>query len=187
MQIDPHKNIKDEELIRKIKNDGDSSWYEVIYTRYYARVTDKCYSLLKDKSLAKEMARDVLSKAYEKLDSFKGQSSFSSWLYSITYNQCIDYLRNKKKLHYPAWNKENEIPEIIDEAEEAPELTLEHLEKAMEEIHPEEKALLLMRYEYNLSFKQIGVSLRITESAAKMRMKRAKARLLYVLKELEKE
>jgi RNA polymerase sigma-70 factor (ECF subfamily) len=52
-------------------------------------------------------------------------------------------------------------------------------------IHPEEKALLLMRYEYNLPFKQIGMSLRISESAAKMRIKRAKARVLYHFKNME--
>jgi RNA polymerase sigma-70 factor (ECF subfamily) len=144
--------------------------------------------MLKDKHLAEESARDVLSKSFEKLSKFKGQSTFSSWLYSITYNHCIDYMRLKKRLHYPDWNKKHDIPEIIDDSDDDfPEVSYAHLTKVLEMIHPEEKALLLMRYEYNLPFKQIGMSLRISESAAKMRIKRAKARVLYYFKNIEEK
>ena len=50
----------------------------------------------------------------------------------------------------------------------------------LEKIHPEEKALILMKYKDDLSMKQIGTALRISEDAAKMRLKRAKARVLYL-------
>ena len=53
----------------------------------------------------------------------------------------------------------------------------------MDLIHPEEKALLLMKYKEGLSMKQIGTSLRISEDAAKMRLKRARARVLYLYTE----
>jgi len=185
MQAYSNQQLKDEDVVHRIINEGEPSWFEVLYSKYYTKVLDKCYSMLKDKALAHEMTKDILSKAYEKLHSFKGQSTFSSWLYAIAYNHCIDYLRSKKKLHYPNWNQNNDIPEIIDEDNSLAEVSLIHLEKAMENIHPEEKALLIMRYEYNLSFKQISESLRITESAAKMRMKRAKSRLLYLINRFE--
>jgi RNA polymerase sigma-70 factor (ECF subfamily) len=51
-------------------------------------------------------------------------------------------------------------------------------------IHTEEKALLLMKYQDELSLREIGEALRISESAAKMRIKRAKARLIYLYKKL---
>ncbi len=188
MRSDHHLHMKDEEIIKKIVEDNNPQLFEIIYNRYYRRVVDKCHSMLKDKNLAEESANDILSKAFEKLEKFKGQSTFSSWLYSITYNHCIDYLRLKKRLHYPNWNKNNNIPEIIDDAEEDfPEISFSHLNKVLEMIHPEEKALLLMRYEYNLPIKQIGDSLRISESAAKMRIKRAKARVLYHFKNIEED
>lgn len=60
--------------------------FDIIYHRYFSKVLDKAYSLLKSKRMAKESAQEILSKTYEKLDSFKGLSSFSSWLYSITVN-----------------------------------------------------------------------------------------------------
>ncbi|MBN1184199.1 MAG: RNA polymerase sigma factor [Bacteroidales bacterium] len=178
-----YKTLKDEEIIGFIKNEGKHSLYDIIYARYYHKVRDKCYSLLKKKKLAEDFANDILAKAFEHIPGFKGKSSFSSWLYSITYNYCIDYLRNQKKLHYPEWNKENEIPEIIDEiTEDLTEVNYNRLLELLELIHPEEKALILMKYQDNLSMKQISTALRITEDAAKMRLKRARTRLLYLYK-----
>ena len=122
-----------------------------------------------------------MSKTFEKLESFQGKSTFSSWLYVITYNTVIDYLRKKKQLHYPNWNQNNEIPEIIDESDtEMSELSYEKLMEVFEKIHPEEKALLLMKYQDALSLKEIATSLAISEDAVKMRLKRARTRVVYL-------
>ena len=177
------KDLKDEELVRLFQHDPLSVYFEVLYKRYLNKVTDKCYSLVKNHELAEELAEDVFSKVFEKLPGFKGLSSFSSWLYSITYNHCIDFLRKKKKMHYPEWNKNHEIPEIIDESTElVNEIDFDHFLKVLEMIHPEEKALILMKYQDNLSMKQIAASLRISEDATKMRLKRARARIIYIYK-----
>lgn len=181
MKIDQYQKLKDEELISIMLSENDFSKYEILFNRYHGKVLSKCIILLKDKQLASESAQHIMEKAYEKLVTFKGTASYSSWLYSITYNYCIDYLRNKKKLHYPDWNKQNEIPEIIDETEDdEAELNYSQLNTILDEIHPEEKALLLMKYNDDLSILQISTALRISESAAKMRIKRAKARVLFL-------
>jgi RNA polymerase sigma factor (sigma-70 family) len=177
-------HLKDEELIDRIRNEDFSRYFEVLYHRYHSKVLDKCYSFVKDRQVARELAEDIFSRIFEKLPSFRQLSSFSSWLYSVTYNQCIDYLREKKKLHYPEWNQEHEIPEIIDEPDGVPEnINYENLLTVLELVHPEEKALLLMKYSDGLSMKQIGTALRISEDAAKMRLKRARARVLYLYTE----
>ncbi|TNF45233.1 MAG: sigma-70 family RNA polymerase sigma factor [Bacteroidetes bacterium] len=138
-------------------------------------------AFLKKKKKSEEFASDILSKAFEKLESFKGKSSFSSWLYSITYNTVIDYLRKKKQLHYPNWNQENELPEIIDETDtEISEISYENLLQVFEKIHPEEKALLMMKYQDSLTVKEIAVSLSTSEDAIKMRLKRARTRVVYL-------
>jgi RNA polymerase sigma factor (sigma-70 family) len=179
------EQLTDESLILIIVQEGKSELYQIIYDRYYLKLLDKCYTILKNRQLAHESALDILSKVYEKLESFKGLSSFSSWIYSITYNYCIDYLRSHKKLHYPNWNNSNELSEIIDETDEnLNELKYDRLLKIMEHIHPEEKAMLMMKYSDNISMKQIAEALRITESAAKMRIKRAKARIVYQYKKM---
>ncbi len=173
--------ISDEEIVRKIRNGKEIELYSIIYKRYSPKVLDKCYSLTHSRELAEELTGDILSKAYEKLDSYKGNSSFSSWLYSVTYNHCIDWLREKKKLHYPEWNSSNELPEIIDETyDQDRDISYERLMSLLDQLHTEEKALIMMRYFDEMSLQQIAEALRVTESAAKMRLKRAKARLLFL-------
>jgi len=176
-----YKQKSDEEIVLLIINFGNKELFELLYHRYFKKVRDKCFSFLKDSNLSEEFANDILTKAYEKINGFKGNSLFSSWLYSITYNHCIDYLRVKKKLHYPEWNSNNEIPEIIDESEtDFEEVNYENLLAIFELIHPEEKVLLLMKYQDNLPIKSIAKALRISDDAVKMRLKRAKSRVIYM-------
>jgi len=176
-----YKQKSDEEIVLLIINFGNKELFELLYHRYFKKVRDKCFSFLKDSNLSEEFANDILTKAYEKINGFKGNSLFSSWLYSITYNHCIDYLRVKKKLHYPEWNSNNEIPEIIDESEtDLEEVNYENLLAIFELIHPEEKVLLLMKYQDNLPIKSIAKALRISDDAVKMRLKRAKSRVIYM-------
>ena len=178
------KSLSDEEIIERINNGNSSHLFEILYQRYYSKVYDKCFSIVKNRQLSQELAEDIFSKTYEKLPSFKKLSSFSSWLYSLSYNHCIDYLRLKKKLHYPEWNREHEIPEIIDESDEdMNNIDYDNMMVIFEMIHPEEKALLLMKYQDNLTMKEISDSLRISEDATKMRLKRARARVIYLYKE----
>lgn len=173
--------LTDEQLIAKIRNDSKNELYTILYNRYFQKVKDKCYSFLKNKNQAEEFANDILSKAFEKLEGFQGKSTFSSWLYAITYNTVIDYLRKKKQLHYPNWNQNNELPEVIDEADaEMNEISYEKLLEVFEKIHPEEKALLLMKYQDAFSLKEIAASLAISEDAVKMRLKRARSRVVYI-------
>ena len=175
--------LSDEEIVRLIRDEEKPWLFEILYHRYYQKVINKCFSLLKNRRISEEFAEDIFSKVFEKLNSYKQISSFSSWLYSVTYNHCIDYLREKKKLHYPEWNRKNELPDIIDESiEDMHLINYDNLLQILELIHTEEKALLLMKYQDNLSLKQISKSLRISEDAAKMRLKRARSRVFYLYK-----
>ena len=183
MKLKDNNKLSDEILVEKIVAENKSNLYEILFGRYYQRVLEKCNSLVKNRDLAAELTQDILTKTYEKLGSFKGNSSFGSWLYSITYNHCIDYLRVKKKLHYPDWNHQQELPEIIDETnEDLIDMHYEKLLRVLDLLHTEEKALLLMKYQDDLSLKQISEALRLSEGAVKMRIKRAKARLLFLFK-----
>ncbi|MCU0371054.1 MAG: RNA polymerase sigma factor [Bacteroidales bacterium] len=173
----------DEEIIRSILREEQNDLYEILYERYYPKVLDKCFSLLNNREMAEEISMDILSRAYEHLGSFRGRSSFSSWLYAITYNYCIDYLRERKALHYPEWNDSQELPEIVDEREEDLDgLRYDRLLMILDTIHTEEKAMLMMKYYDDLSVREIATAMRVTESAAKMRLKRAKARVLFLYK-----
>lgn len=182
-----YQELTDEELVIAYQQSGNGRYFEVLYNRYLKIVEKKCYSLLKDRSKSEEFAAEILSKVYEKLTSFKGNSSFSTWLYTVTYNYCIDYLRIQKKMHYPKWNSEHELPEIVEEDyEEVSEMTYHQLLEILEVIHPEEKAMILMKYRDDMPIKLIANALRISEGATKMRLKRAKARVLFLYKSKHK-
>lgn len=182
------KNHSDIELVQNVRDKNDRKSFGELYDRYIKKVENKCYSILRDRQLSADFANDIMSRVYEKLPNFKGGSSFSTWLYTITYNHCIDYLRKKKKMHYPKYDREHQIPEIIDENhEDFSDFTYQQLLEIMEKIHPEEKAMILMKYRDDLTIKQVATALRITESAAKMRLKRAKARVVYLYKSKFKE
>ena len=181
MKPDSKNNLSDNDIISRILEEHMPEYFEVLYNRYYHKVLDKCYSIVKKKDIAEELAEDIFCNTYEKLASFKRISTFSSWLYSVTYNYCIDYLRQKNKQHYPSWNRENEIQEVIDDTDDSIEaINYDNLMLILDMIHAEEKALLLMKYQDNLSIKQISGALRISDDAAKMRLKRARTRVLYL-------
>ena len=111
-------DLPDVEIIRKIKHEHNTNLFGILYTRYSTKVFEKCNSLLKDPVMAQEFVQDIFCKVFEKLNDFRGESNFSTWLYSITYNHCIEYLRVKKKMNYPDWNSSNELPDVIDEIDD---------------------------------------------------------------------
>jgi len=180
---DKKAEFTDEEIVQQIVSGNKPELFSVLYSRFQQKVFDKCYGLVKDRLLAQELSQEIFTKAFEKLDKFRGESSFSSWLYVITYNHSIEFLRRKRKLHYPEWNNSHEISEIVEESEkEFATVKYNRMLQIFDKIHPEEKALLLMKYQDNLPMKTILDTLQISESAAKMRIKRAKARVLYLYK-----
>lgn len=183
MKTDQYRALSDEEIITLIHDQGRVELFGILYDRYFMKVRDKCFGFIRDRRQAGEFAEDIFSKVYEKITGNLKVKHFSSWLYSVTYNHCIDYLRNKKKLHYPEWNRENRIPEIPDESEEDfSGVDYDILMKVLDMIHPEERALIMMKYQDNISLREIGKSLRISEDAAKMRLKRARTRIIYLYK-----
>jgi len=178
--------FSDIQLVDLIVHEKKTCLFEILYHRYYKRVLDTCYSILKDRDMAKEFTLEIFSKVFEKLESYRKNASFSSWLYAISYNHCIEYLRHKKRLNYPDWNRKNQLPDVIDDIpeEDITGIKYNRLQKILDMIHPEEKALLLMKYQDNIPVKLIMSTFRISESAAKMRIKRARNRVLHLYKML---
>lgn len=172
-------DLPDIEIIKKIKHEHNTNLFSILYFRYSSKVYEKCNSLLKDPELAQEFVQDIFCKVFEKLSEFRGESNFSTWLYSITYNHCIEYLRVKKKMNYPDWNSSHELPDVIDEIDEKV-INSDRLMQIMDQIHPEEKALLTMHYIDNFPIAYIQTALKISESATKMRLKRARERVAYL-------
>ena len=117
-----------------------------------------------------------------KINSFKGESRLSTWIYSLTYNMCIDYTRkNKKRLSWtPLSSSDEYVGYSVDEVEEETLFAIDAdvLMEMLELLKPEDKALLLMKYQDNASIKEIQQITGLAASAIKMRLKRARQRII---------
>src|SRR6516164_9629704 len=88
----------DEELVERYRASGGSQQEEFLnqlFERHHARVAAWCYRMTGDVDSAADLAQEVFLKAFQNLDSFRGQSKFTTWLYSIARNQCFDALKSR--------------------------------------------------------------------------------------------
>ena len=181
--------LSDEDLVEAIVNANDTLLFETLYDRYAGLVYNKCYGFAKDGDEAKDLTQDVFLKLFVKLASFKGKSKFSTWLYSFTYNHCVNYVtRNTAKKFEKQSVDYKDIENLSDDYDDADDesflnMKVEKLKVALELITPEEKMILLLKYQDFLTIKEIENALGIGESAVKMRIKRAKDKLVTVYNE----
>ena len=170
------KKFTDEQLVALFIETQKNLYFEQLYDRYSDKVYRKCLSFVKDDAKAEDFTHDVFLKLALNLSSYKETAKFSTWLYSITYNYCIDQTRISKKYSEVKLDENFDVPDDDDDSEMA-ELEAQKLNKAMKQIMPEEKSILMMKYQDDLSIKEISDSLDISESAVKMRLLRAKEKL----------
>lgn len=182
--MEDYKGVDDKELVKRVFEKKDSFWFGILYDRYANMVYGKCLSFVKNSQEAKDLTHDIFVKAYLKLNTYKGESKFSTWIYALTCNYCIDYVR-KKRINLV----ETEFRDIeINEEDEVSDASLfnvkaEKLAAVLELIHPEEKMILLMKYQDDQSIKAIAKVLSIGESAVKMRLSRAKIKIVELYKQ----
>lgn len=141
----------------------------------------------KDEDEAKDLTQDVFLKLFVKLASFKGKSKFSTWLYAFTYNHCVNYVtRNtakkieKQSVDYADIENIENLSDHEEDDSSFLAMKVDKLKIALELISPEEKMILLLKYQDFLTIKEIEDVLEIGESAVKMRIKRAKDKLVSV-------
>jgi RNA polymerase sigma factor (sigma-70 family) len=170
------KKLTDEQLVAHFIETQKNLYFEQLYDRYSDKVYRKCLSFVKDDAKAEDFTHDIFMKLVLNLASYKETAKFSTWLYSITYNYCIDQTRVSKKYSEVGLDENYDLADDDNDAEIA-ELEAQQLNKAMQQILPEEKSILMMKYQDDLSIKEISDTLDISESAVKMRLLRAKEKL----------
>jgi len=172
-------DFTDIELITRYLREQDSMYFTVLYRRYAGKVFAKCISMLADEGQARDATQDIFIKVLLNLARFTEQSSFSTWVYSITYNYCIDLIRKKKKMPLIFSEDVGKVSQGVEDMDDIPDSVLlemeqNRLEKVFEHLPPGDKAILLMKYIDDMSIKEIGTALNKTESAIKMQIMRAK-------------
>ncbi len=179
----------DSELVQLYLRTRESAYFTMLYRRYSTKVFSKCISLLRDEGQAQDATQDIFIKVYTNLAKFSERSKFSTWLYSVTYNYCIDYIRRKKKLKNVFSDEMESAPDMVEEVDDSEllEIEVERLKVILDRIPPGDKAVLLMKYQDDMSIRDIAEGLDKTESAIKMKLKRAKHKALLVYEGLYKK
>ncbi|MDD7887271.1 RNA polymerase sigma factor [Flavivirga sp. 57AJ16] len=176
--------LSDEDLVKAIVKDNNTLLFEILYDRYAMLVYNKCLGFAKDEDEAEDLTQDIFLKLFVTLGSFKEKSKFSTWLYAFTYNHCVNYVtRNTaKKIEKQSvdYKEVENLSEKEDDGHSFLDMKIDKLKIALELISPEEKMILLLKYQDFLSIKEIESVLEIGESAVKMRIKRAKDKLITV-------
>ncbi len=176
LSTDLNKKVTDEELVKLYLETQNVAYFNLIYKRYSGKIFGKCLSLLKHEDEAEDATQDVMMKILLNMSKFSGRSRFSTWIYSITYNYCIDFIRRKKKDPSIYVDDFLDNMDVEDDVEDAflLEMNVKRLKVILEEIPTSDKSILLMKYQDEMSIKEIGQILDKSESAIKMKIKRAK-------------
>jgi RNA polymerase sigma-70 factor (ECF subfamily) len=106
--------------------DGELPAFEQLVSRYQNRITAYAARMLNDHDEAEDVAQEAFIKAYRSLDSFRGASSFSTWLYRITTNLCIDRARKRKRSPQQAYSLDEPFDKDEDRGgRDVPDVTAE--------------------------------------------------------------
>lgn len=181
-------DIADEELVSEYLLTQNGRYFEILYQRYSGKVYAKCLTILNDNFLAMDAMQDIFMKVMLSISTFKSKAKFSTWLYSITYNFCIDETRRRKKRMMAG---EEEIEKLTDtlededliEDERLISVKVDHMKEILGEMKEIDKSMLLMKYQDDLSIKEIVDITNKTESAVKMQLKRAKEKFVKIHEE----
>ena len=164
---------------------GDVNAFEELVWRYEKTVYNLALRMVSDREDACDMTQEAFIKAYNSLSSFRGDSRFSVWLYRITTNVCLDFLRSKKRrpqVSLTIGDDEDVQLDIPDPSAE-PEgqlikkLGMQSLSEGLKLLPDKQRQILVMRELGGMSYADIGAALSLEEGTVKSRIFRARKKL----------
>lgn len=184
--------MPEEQLIRYAQQ-GDNDAFEQLLLLHQKKVYNLCLRMSANPDDALDLSQEAFIKAWRSIGQYQFEASFSTWLFRLTSNVCIDHLRRKKR------RQETSLTESFEGSDEAEEFTLPDaaplpeeqaianetklaLAQAMERLGPEHREILQLRVVEDLSYEQIAEILDIRVGTAKSRLARARLSLRKILK-----
>lgn len=184
--------MSEEELIRRAQK-GDNDAFEALLRLHEKRVYNLCLRMSGNENDALDLSQEAFIKAWRALGQYQFEASFSTWLFRLTSNVCLDFLRRKKR------RQELSLTENYEDSEEGAELSLpdvqplpeeqaitnearRELAQAMARLAPDHREILQLRVVEDLSYEQIAEILDIRIGTVKSRLARARLSLRKILK-----
>ncbi len=165
---------------------GDTNAFAALVDRYKDLVFTLSLKMLQNREEAEEAAQDTFIKVFKSLAKFKGDSKFSTWLFKITYNNCLDRLKKQKRNRaVVAINEftEHEVRSLVNVVETIEETERQQMIKNCLDTLPAEESFLLTLYYFNEhSLKEISAIMGINENNLKIKLYRSRKKLTGILK-----
>ena len=177
----------DEALLRAYRG-GDSGAFGVLFRRYRGPLFNFLLRRVRDAGYAEELYQDTWSRVIERADGFRGDAKFSTWLYTIARNTCIDHqrkmkFRNHSSLDAPQSSTGGTMLDQLSNPGPAPEqlsvagALRERIARAVEALPEEQREVFLLRHLQGLSFREISEIVGVPVNTVKSRMRYALERL----------
>ena len=180
--------MDDKHIVAKARR-GDVSAFEELVTRYERRVYAAALRSSGSPEDAADITQEVFLRAWRSMETFRRDSGFSTWLFRITMNLCVDHARHKtaQPQTQPLVQGEDETERPIPDPAPTPEEHLDNSElgrelaAALGEVSEEHRQIVLLRDVSGLSYTEIAETLEISEGTVKSRLSRARLALRTVL------
>lgn len=159
---------------------GDDEAFANLVNQYQTPVYNLCYRLLGNPQEAEDAAQETFWRAYQAIRRYDRDRPFATWLLSIAAHYCIDQQRKRR---LPTMEIEDWMEEIVPDNFPSPEKMVgqnqqnEVLQRLLKKLNPQDRAVLVMRYWSEFSEEEIGRTLKMSPSAVKSRLHRARLKL----------
>ncbi len=173
--------ISDQELIAKICG-GDNEAFRLLITRYQNFAFTIAIRVTGDSMEAEEVVQDSFLKAHQSLNSFRGDSKFSTWFYRIVVNFALSSKRKNTLQTKPLEESNLEFEDLAGDSDKSEKEAL--VNKAIATLNAKDAGIITLYYMEDLSLEEIGKIMDMSHSNAKVSIFRARQRLGSILKEL---
>ncbi|MGC9996471.1 MAG: sigma-70 family RNA polymerase sigma factor [Terriglobia bacterium] len=185
------------EYIRRVQK-GDGETFGLLVEKYQQRIFSILFHLVRRRDEVEDLAQEVFFKAFRAIRSYNFQSSFATWLSRIAVNHCYDYLRKVRASHLSYYSEmtEESAHELERKAESPPPQGLDHGEKLalrdfvgrlLERAPEDDRLILTLKELEDYSVEEIADLLKLKTSTVKVRLHRARKRMLEDLERWRQE
>jgi RNA polymerase sigma-70 factor (ECF subfamily) len=172
------EQVADLDLIRSFQA-GDTEAFDVLVTRYKDRIYSSILFFVKDTYLAEDLFQDVFIKIIDTLKNkrYTEEGKFLPWALRIAHNLCVDYFRKVKRTPAIKTSDDQDIFEVINVSQEAPDQKLmrgeshEKVRRMLDLLPEEQREIIVLRHYANLSFKEIATMTNCSINTALGRMR----------------
>ena len=180
------------QVIQKVVG-GDKNAFEELVLANQKNVYNLALKMTGNEEDALDISQEAFLKAYRQLEGFRGESRFSVWLYRLTYNLCVDFLRKKPRSTAVSLTYQDDTGEASDleipDLRNLPEDSVlrgemrKNIADGINELNPRHREILVMREITGMSYDEMAGTLNVSEGTIKSRLSRARLSLVNILVE----